>query len=319
MEKVRYGVMGTGKIVDRFVSAIRASKESEVYAICSRSEASAKKKAEELDIATYYGTYEALVSDDRVDVVYIPTINHAHKENALLALAHGKHVVVEKPMTLSFQDTQELFEEAERKNCFIMEAQKSLFLPVTLKVRQWLQEKKIGKLQLMEYDIFVPDVSFQWFYDREKGGGALMGSGNYIFSHGMLMENTEIVAVDGQATMDRGVDLQCTFLMKFRSGVLASGKITTLAAGESKCTLYGELGKIIINDFWKARNAVLELRNGHRQEIAFPVEFEMVYEVDHVSECLGNGLLTSPVMTRERSLAAAEYTDRLYQGFWEEN
>ncbi|WP_313126372.1 Gfo/Idh/MocA family protein, partial [Proteiniclasticum ruminis] len=119
MKKIRYGVMGTGRIVDRFVSAVRTSSEGEIYAICSRTEESARRKASELHITTWYGSYEELVEDPEVDVVYVPTINFMHREHALLALRHGKHVVVEKPMTLSRKDTEELFEEAEKRGRFI--------------------------------------------------------------------------------------------------------------------------------------------------------------------------------------------------------
>ncbi|WP_312711916.1 Gfo/Idh/MocA family protein [Proteiniclasticum ruminis] len=316
MEKLRYGVMGTGRIVDRFVSAVRTSSEGEIYAICSRTEESARRKASELHITTWYGSYEELVEDPEVDVVYVPTINFMHREHALLALRHGKHVVVEKPMTLSRKDTEELFEEAEKRGRFIMEAQKSLFLPVTQKVKEWLEDGKIGKLNLMEYDIFVPDVSFQWFYHRDKGGGALLGSGNYIFSHAMYLEKSDLVELKGQAVLGDEVDLQCTFLMKFDDEVLASCKISTMAKGESRCVLYGAEGKIFIKDFWKAREALLIYRSGEVEKIEFPEPFEMVYEVDHINACIRQGLLQSPVMNKEMSMSCAHYTDLLYEDYY---
>lgn len=316
MKKLRYGIMGTGSIVERFVSAVRSSEIGEVYAICSRTLDRARKKAKELDISIYYGTYEELVKDSMIDVVYIPTINYMHKEHALLALSHGKHVVVEKPMALSTDDTEELFEEAENRGCFIMEAQKSLFLPVTRKVQQWIEAGKIGKLSLMEYDIYVPDVTFSWFYEREKGGGALLGSGNYIFSHALYLKKNPLKELDGYATLGDEVDLQCAFLMKFEDEVIASCKISTLAKGDSRCILYGEQGRIVIKDFWKAREAFLELRSGEIERITIPELFEMVYEVDHINDCIQKGLLTSPVMDKEMSLYCARYTEELYHKFY---
>lgn len=316
MRKIRYGILGTGRIVDRFVSAVRASEAGEVYAICSRTEENARRRASELDISTFYGTYEELVSDEKVDVVYVPTINYMHKEHAMLALTHGKHVVVEKPMTLTRKDTEDLFKEAEKRGRFLMEAQKSLFLPVTKKVKEWLDEGKIGKLTLMAYDIFVPDVSFQWFYEREKGGGALLGSGNYIFSHALFMTGSRPVSMEGQSVLGKEVDLQCAFLLKFREEILATCKITTMAKGDSRCILFGTEGRIVIEDFWKAREAILELRTGEIERIAFPEPYEMVYEVNHMNECIEKGLLLSPVMDQEMSLACAEYTDRLYEVFY---
>lgn len=318
MKKVTYGILGTGAIVERFVRAVEASSGGEVVALASRELEKAKRKAHELDIPKAYGSYEALVKDENIQVVYVPTINKAHKENALLALSHGKHVLVEKPMTLNIDDTKKLFEEAEKRGLFIMEAQKSLFLPVTLEAKRLLQEGLLGKVHLLEYDIYVPGVTFSWFYERAAGGGALLGSGNYIFCHAMDLLGEPFVDMSGMATLGEEVDLESLFHLRSKSGVLLQGKITTLSHGESRCVIHGEKGKILIQDFWKARSLEVRLHEGEHFNIHHPVDYEMVYEINHVNECILQGVLESPVMTKDYSLASAVYMDTLYEHYYKE-
>lgn len=316
MKNYRYGIMGTGRIVERFVGAVRSSDKGEVRAIASRSLPKAKEKADELGIEKSYGSYEDLVSDDEIDIIYIPTINFAHKENAILALMHNKHVLVEKPMTLSSEDTRMLFALAKEKGLFIMEAQKSLFLPVTEEVKKAIREGVIGKVHLLDYMISIPEVGFRWFYDRKSGGGALYGSGNYILAHAMHLLGEELVSSSGHATLsDEGVDLQCIFSLKSKEGVLVDGKITTLIAADSALTIYGEKGKIFIRDFWKARHAEITVYGDSSRQISVPVDYEMVYEVNHAHECIDGGLNESPVMTSEISISSARHIDRLWEQF----
>ncbi|MFH5836336.1 Gfo/Idh/MocA family protein [Proteiniclasticum sp. C24MP] len=314
--KIKYGIMGTARIIDRFVGAVRASEMGEVRALASRSLEKARERADGLGINTAYGSYEELVKDPDIDVIYVPTINHAHKENAMLALENGKHVLVEKPMTLSEKDTRELFDFARKKNLFIMEAQKSLFLPVTNEVKRILENDEIGKVHLFEYSISIPEVGFRWFYDKKSGGGALYGSGNYILAHAMNLTEEKLTSATGHATLsDEGVDLQCAFVLKSQGGVLIEGKITTMVQSDSILRIFGEKGKIEIHDFWKAREATVEIYGEPVRTISHPVEFEMVYEVDHVNECLVKGLHESPVMKSHYSIESAKITDDLWTEF----
>ena len=310
--------MGTARIVDRFVGAVKASEKGEVRAIASRSLEKARERADGLGIAGVYGSYEELAKDPDIDVIYVPTINHAHKGNAMLALENGKHVLVEKPMTLSEKDTRELFEFAGKKNLFIMEAQKSLFLPVTEEVKRILHEQELGKVHLFEYSISIPEVGFRWFYERKSGGGALYGSGNYILAHVMNLTEEKLTVHTGLATLsEEGVDLQCAFVLRSLGGALIQGKITTMVQADSVLRIFGEKGKIEIRDFWKAREATVTIYGESPRKISHPVEFEMVYEVDHVHACLEKGLLVSPVMKSHYSIESAKITDDLWAEFLE--
>ena len=316
MDKVRFGILGTARIIDRFVGAVKNSDFGEVSAIASRDLEKARLRGDKLSIGKYYGSYEELLEDETIDVVYVPTINHMHFANARDALLQGKHVVLEKPMTLNRKDTEELFILAKEKGLFLMEAQKSVFLPVTLEAEKFARSGVIGKVHLADYTISVPNVDFKWFYDKSSGGGALLGSGSYIISHARKVLQEEFVSSHGMATIgETGIDTQCSLSLKTASGVLVSGRITTLVNAESEARIYGEKGMLIIRDFWKARSMTLKLYDGEERTLDFPVEYEMVYEVNHINACIRNGLLTSPIMDRETSVATAEIVENLLHSF----
>lgn len=316
MEKIKYGILSTASIVERFVQAVRGSKNGEVVAIASRSLEKAQNKAVELKISKSFGSYEELVSCEDVQVVYIPTINHMHFENAKLALNHGKHVLVEKPMTLSEEHTTYLFKLAKKKNLFIMEAQKSVFLPITIDVKEKVKDGIIGKLHYVRYTMSYPEVGFDWFYDVNKGGGAVYGNAGYILSHSSFILDQELVQPSGLATLGGGgIDLACILSLKTNDGVLIQGQITTILDITSQAEFYGDKGKITINDFWKAREALVEVTGKKAQILSYPVDYEMVYEVDHVNECIEKGIFISAVMTDKRSIATAEIIDLFHEDF----
>lgn len=317
MEKVRFGILGTARIIDRFIGAVRKSEFGEISAIASRDLEKARLRAEKLSVEKYYGSYEELFRDEQIDVVYIPTINHMHYSNARDALLHGKHVVLEKPMTIKKKDTEELFRLAKEKGLFLMEAQKSVFLPVTLEAEKLIHSGVIGKVHLMDYTISVPKVDFKWFYDKNSGGGALLGSGSYIISHARKVLQEEFVSSHGMATIgETGIDTQCTLNLKSTSGVLVSGRITTLVQAENEARIYGEKGMLMIKDFWKARSMTMRLYEEEEDRVLdFPVEYEMIYEVNHIIDCIREGLLNSPVMDPETSINIAEIVENLLESF----
>jgi predicted dehydrogenase len=150
MRKIRYGIISTAQIVPRFVAGVAASEAGEVRAIASRTLGKAEKMAAELAIPKAYGSYEAVCQDEEIDIVYVATYNQGHYEAAKLALQHHKHVLVEKPFTLKLTQAQELFDLAAKNRCFLMEAQKAVFLPITQMVKSALQQNKIGKIQWLQ-------------------------------------------------------------------------------------------------------------------------------------------------------------------------
>jgi predicted dehydrogenase len=181
---LRWGIIGTGGIAHTFVRDLGLIDEGTAVAVGSRTEASANAFADEFDIPTRFGSYEELVSDPDVDVVYVSTPHPMHHANTLLALNAGKPVLCEKPFTMNSSEARDVVAIAREKGLFLMEAMWTRFLPHIVKIRELVQSGALGELVLVEAD------HGQWFpldpnhriFAPELGGGALLDLGVYPVS-----------------------------------------------------------------------------------------------------------------------------------------
>lgn len=311
---IRYGIISTAQIVPRFVAGVKESKDGVVAAIASRELTKAKKMADELAIPTAYGSYEELYADETIDVIYVATYNKGHYAAAKAALLAGKHVLVEKPFVLNWDEADELFALATEKNLFLMEAQKAVFLPVTNWVKETIQSGALGEVRYIRTITAYPSVDhIRWFKSLEAGGGAFRGAGAYPLQYVLHVLDTEIAEAAGTAVMQPGEsDSQCDVSLLLKNQVQANFFITTQMAQSSELTVFGEKGKIVVPDFWKAESAQLFLGE-EIETINRPSSSEFIYEVDHVNDCLAKGLIESPVMKKEVTLQTVELAEQLYQ------
>lgn len=182
---IRFGILGAGDIARKFLDAVRQTADGEVIAVASRSLERAKAWAETEKLNAYYGNYEELLSDSRIDAIYIATTTNAHYENILQCLRAGKHVVCEKSLVQSYGEAQEVCAMAKEKNLFLMEAMWSRFLPKTVTARSWIADGRIGKVNLMQATIGwkADKVYSKRLFLPELGGGALYDIGIYPWVH----------------------------------------------------------------------------------------------------------------------------------------
>lgn len=317
---MNYGILSTASIVERYVAGIRESKNNTVYAIASRTIESAKKAADRLGIEHYYGSYEELLEDKNIDIVYVPTMNAIHMEWAKKALEHGKHVVVEKPFALHKKEAEEAFALAKEKHLFLMEAQKSVFLPTTLKVKELLEQKVIGDLKYIELKAGFPNrfPVEHWMNDLDLGGGALYGSATYTVEFLSFLFDFPAFKTDGSFVKGaRSADDIVNFQLMF-DDILVSSTIAMHVPLKNEAVFYGTKGYIVVPNFWKSKG--LDIVFPDKQEhYDFPYNSEFVYEVEHISACIQQGLSESPIMFKERTLQTIELVETLYDKYRQEN
>ncbi|MGX7150667.1 Gfo/Idh/MocA family protein [Enterococcus ureasiticus] len=321
MKKVRYGILSTAQIVPRFVEGIRKSTVGEAVAIASRTFEKAAKMAEELNIPKAYGSYEELCKDEEIDIVYVATYNKGHYEAAKMALTYKKHVLVEKPFTLKLAQAEELFDMAEKNGCFLMEAQKSVFLPISLQVKKAIQQNKIGEVHWLQSVTSYPNVDhISWFHSLDAGGGTLHGSGSYPLQYMQFILDQPIVEYHGNSTRRKGeTDDQVNLSLKFQNQALGTIFTSVKVDIPSKMTIYGELGRIEIPYFWKTRQATIYYEDGRQEILSGEFDSEFIFEVEHVNECLQNHLLESPIMTKKMTVDTVSLVDHFYTEWLEED
>jgi len=222
--RVGWGVLSTSNIGKKAVNpAIQASSNGDLLAVASREEDRARAFARETGIATAYGSYQALLEDDRIEAVYNPLPNSLHREWTIRAAEKGKHVLCEKPLALDAAECREMEAAASANGVKLMEAFMYRFHPRTEKVLELVRDGAMGKLTQIRSSftfLLTRDDNIRW--DAALGGGALMDVGCYCVNVSRTMAGREPVEVRALANFrSPGVDAQMAGSLRFEDGLLA--------------------------------------------------------------------------------------------------
>ena len=299
------GILSTSSIAPRFIAAVREEGSFRIVALSSCSLEKAEEKALAWGVPKAYGSHEELLEDKNVEIVYISTVNAAHYKWAKAALLAGKHVICEKPCTTTEVQTRELFDLAKEKGLFLMEAQKMLFLPAVLAVKEAIDSERLGKIRMAEFNHSFYGSYNNWMYEEAAGGGPLLSSAIYVVELLQFLFGCHVAELDGLCTKHPGTNVEEQYALSGRmeNGVLFSLKNSTVALMKNGACFYGEKGYAELPDYWKARKVIFcDHKSQHVQE--YPCDHELVYEVGHIAACFENGLLESPVVTGEFSARA---------------
>lgn len=303
MEQLRYGIMSTSSIAPRFIAGVRAANGGEIVAVSSRTLEKAQEKAVQWGVPKAYGSHKELAEDKDVNIVYISAVNAQHYPLAKLALENGKHVICEKPCTTKAVHTKELFALAREKGVFFMEAEKMLFLPAVLEVRKRIENGELGEIQMAELSHSFSAGYNTWLFDQSAGGGTLLSSGIYAVQLLQWLFG-DIKAIRGiKSAFQDGTEWQYALSGEMETGILFSIKNSTRAILDNTARLYGTKGYVEIPEYWKARKAVFYIKGQEPEVIEYSCEHELIYEAQHIAECIKSGRLTSPVVTEAVSVA----------------
>jgi predicted dehydrogenase len=312
-EPVRWGVIGSGRIAGAFVGDLTVTDSGRVVAVGSRTQESADRFADRFDIPNRHASYEALVADPDVDVVYVATPHPMHHANALLALEAGKPVLVEKPLTMNAGEARDLVGTARANGLFLMEAMWTRCLPHIAAIRALLAAGELGEIVTVMADLgqnFPKDPASRLFA-RELGGGVLLDCGVYpvSFASMVLGKPAEIVALVTPAFT--GVDGQTSMLFGFGGGAQAVLTCTSSAKTPTRAAIVGTKARIEIDSrFYAPSSFTLITPDGSATRFEPPHEGSgLHYEADEVARCLRAGLLESPLMPLDESIAIMETID----------
>lgn len=307
---VRYGMISVASITDRFMHAVLENGDV-ITAVASRSLTKAKQKADQYGIKRAYSSYEDVYRDNDVDIVYIAVNNANHSREVKRALQHGKHVLCEKPIALCAEDAEELFTYARKQGLFLMEAQKSLFLPVTQVVRTHIQKQTLGRLHQIEMSASFPNPAAAWMHDPAQGG-VVYGSASYTIEYLDYLLAPKQIHTSTMGTKEAGGACDRISMNFLFDDILVNSRISMNGPTQHHAIFYFEKGYIHVPDFWKAREYTLVKGKDH-QCFTFPCQYEMKYEAAHVRECLKNGWQESPIMPANRSIRCCSIVDDIMQ------
>jgi predicted dehydrogenase len=316
-EPLRWGVIGSGFIAETFARDLELTDSGTVVAIGSRSKKSADEFADRFDIPNRHGSYEALVADPEVDVVYVATPHPMHHANTLLALEAGKPVLVEKAFTMNAGEARDLVAKARAAGLFMMEAMWTRHLPHIAEVRRLIADGVLGDIVSVSADHgqwFAKDPEFRLFAP-DLGGGALLDLGVYPVSFASMILGTPDRVLTLSDAAFTGVDGQTSMLFGYAGGAQAILTCTSAAASPVRAAIVGTDSRIEIDgDFYAPTSFTLIPRDGEPTRYDEPrVGHGIRHEADEVARCLREGLLESPLMPLDETISIMETMDKVLE------
>ncbi len=320
---IRWGILGTGQIARRFAEALQELPDASLHAVASRQTESARTFAAGFDTSgadiRCYGSYQLLAQDADVDVIYVATPHSLHAENTLMALQAGKPVLCEKPFTMNARQANELVRMARDKNLFLMEAMWTRFLPAVQEARRLVLGGEIGKPRLVQADFgFASDLGPEHrLRNPALGGGGLLDVGIYPLSIAAFLLG-EITGAKAVAELgDTGVDEQSAFILRHKGGGLSSCTSSIKVSTPADLVIAGELGHIRLHaPFYRCSGLTITLDNTPARSISLPyVGNGYTHQAIEAMRCLRAGLIESPVMPLDETVALMGWMDHMRQQF----
>ncbi len=320
MDKIRWGILSTGRIAHEFTQGLAALPDAEVVAVGSRTAESAQAFASKFNIPRAHASYQALACDPQVDVIYVATPHNYHYANAVLCLNAGKAVLVEKAFTLDAPQAERLIALARQKKLFLMEAMWNRFLPSMIKLRDLVKEGAVGEVRMVTADLgfraeFNPEGRM---LNPHLAGGAFLDVGCYVvsFASMLLGEATQVTGLSHLG--ETGVDEQSAIVLGYPGGRLAVLICSVRTATPRNGYIFGTEGWIHLPGTF-AWTEKLELKPAGGKETVFRAPIKggggkgsgLAYEAREVMRCLREGLTESPTMPLDESLAIMRTLDEL--------
>lgn len=314
-----WGILATGKIAHSFAADLRLVPGARIAAVGSRrAEAAAAFAAELGDPRTRaHASYEDLVADPDVDVVYVATPHAMHLANARMAMEAGKHVLVEKPLTLNLAEAEEMVAVARTHDRFLMEAMWMACNPLVLALVEGLRSGRFGRPRQVHADLgFVVDRPPEdRLLNRDLGGGALLDMGVYplTFADLVLGPAARLTAVAGVS--EAGIDLDVAIAGEYVGGAVAALTASMTSCSPRTASIATDTGRIdVAADFHHPTTATWTPAGGEPEPVAAGAPLlgsGLGNEAAEVQRCLAEGLRESPLVPHERTLRLMAQMDDL--------
>ncbi len=309
-DKIKWGILGLGKIARKFAHDLQLSNDGYLYAIASRSQEGVKEFQKEYPAEKSYDSYEKLLGDSEVDVVYIATPHSHHYPWILKCLDAGKHVLCEKPLCVNADQVAEVIKKQEETGLFVMEALWTKFMPAYEHLEDLLEESDQPILSL--------SADFCYHSIREEGsriyepglaGGSLLDIGIYpLFIALDLMGDPDDYKVTGW--VDQGIDVRMGAMMEYEQGRTALLYSDVQSMGQMDAVIRMKDKVFVLPHRWHEMDYFHEIGADYKVRHDYPkTGWGYFHEIEHVNECLLREWSESPDYSLGWSLKLAKYMD----------
>ncbi|MCR8667976.1 Gfo/Idh/MocA family oxidoreductase [Aestuariibaculum sp. M13] len=312
--KIRWGIIGLGKIADKFATDLATIPDAELYAVASRNQEKANEFSKKHNALKAYDSYETLANDPNVDAVYIATPHTLHRENTIMCLEKGIAVLCEKPFAMNAEEVEEMISVAKANNTLLMEALWTYFLPHYQYVLKLIKDKTFGDVQSLSADFGFQrpyDTSTRLF-NKDLGGGSLLDIGIYpVFASLSALGLPE--NIEANATFfENGADSTCSMTFNYPNNVNAYLKSSLIEELPTQAIFECEKATIKINTQFHAPTTVSIIKDG--QEEIKDFNYNTIgynFETIHFNNLLREGKTESSIMTFDFSRNLIKTLDKL--------
>ena len=314
-KKIRWGIVGLGRIAKLFVEDLKLIQEAEVAAVASTNLERAKKFANHHGCTTYYGSYAELFQDANIDIVYVATLHHTHAEVSVAAMNAGKHVLCEKPVAVNKIQTLKMIEAADNNKVFFMEAFWSRFNPSIEKIKSLVEGGEIGKLRYLnaEFSFYkLDDDPDQRSLNVDLAGGSLLDMGVYtIFLSYLLFGRPKEILARSQFDERTGAEIQTSMLLQYENAqaILYSGFANNT---DMRAKIGGEEGEIFIEPIWhETQGFTLKKQGWEKYEYLPTLGKGFTHEIMECHRCVSRGNLQSAKWSHKNSFELISIVDEI--------
>ena len=311
---LRVGILGAGKIAGIMARTLREMENVQAWAVASRERERAEEFARTYGIERAYGSYEELVEDPAVDLIYVATPHSHHAEHCLLCIEHGKPVLCEKAFTANAAQARQDLARAEERGVFLTEAIWTRYMPSRRMIDDLIGEGALGEVVSLTANLGYPLTHVERIMEPALAGGALLDIGIYPLNFASMVLGDEVEDVTSACVKtSTGVDAQSSIVLRYRDGKMATLHTTVLAATEQYGIIYGTKGYLIAHNINNIdRISLFGPDRSLRREITVPKQITgYEYEVEACRRALETGALECPEMPHAQTLRMMEQMDAL--------
>ena len=312
--KIRWGIVGPGKIAQKFADDLIRIPDAELTAVASRNMQRAKEFADNYKVLKVFDSYDALFSDDSVDVIYIATPHTFHKNLALKAMEAGKHVLCEKPLGINKAEVYEMITVAKEKKVFLMEALWSRFNPTIKRIKEITESGKIGELKYINADFAfyaLDRPKESRLFNLDLGGGSILDIGIYpvFLAYLLLGKPKRIEAISNFNEI--GTEIQTSVIFQYKN---AQAILSSSLANDSimSAEISGTKGSIILEPRFHETDGYCLKTHGKTEKIKLPkVGNGYTHEIIEVNKCLKENRLESSLWSHKNSMELITLLDTI--------
>jgi predicted dehydrogenase len=311
-----WAILGCGRIARKFSNDLRLLPNARLYAAASRTIENAQLFANEMGFEKAFGSYEEMLNDPEVEIVYIATPHSHHCEHTLLCLNNKKAVLCEKAFALNKHEVQLMVDSARKNNTFLMEAIYTLFQPSYQKAMEIVRSGELGALKIVRSDFaFNAEKDYtKRLYNVNLGGGSLLDIGIYpvFMSLKALGKPSEIKTM--ASFSPSGAEETIQMIFRYSGGEMANLASSFASHSSTQTEFWCEHGFVLLNRRFFAPTTIAYSKRAEPViNISFPKKEGLGYELEaaHVMECVEKGIIESPLLSHSFSLDLMEILDRV--------